>query len=902
MYDIDARWLTSKNPLELPTVRQIAVEAYLRSLATTASYALNSDKLDGYQADAFYLTGSPIATASYSLNSDKLDGYQADAFYLTGSPVATASYSLDSDKLDGQHSSYFEISGTADARVVTHENAFAHANIPTTNEKAALSGSSGTPSGTNKYVTDIDKRLDLGSDTDRRGFTSRTSTQISFDGTDEFTLADSGSGWSYYYSGSRCDITGDKTITVASPMVNNTMYYIYIDSTAGDLVTSTSVWTLADSKVPVATIYWNNTATPKYILADERHTCLIDSTMHRFEHFSEGTRLLSGGTIYGLTASSDTPAAKTFGISESKIADEDIFLTISALTDPDGNTPTYYNVFRTSPINWSWAISDMPFKYADLGGGTYGYVEYDNGSGTSTQASNNNFVNSYVVLSNAVSGSEVDSEVSNSPLRYFIVQGRGAYGTAALALGERFDSFDLTGFPVWEAVAIYQITWATTNRPNSVKGRCRYYSTQKITSNIVTTTANSVGTHNSLAGLQGGTSGEYYHLDSLLYASASSFFVSGGASKVSGSDGNVAVIDGSGLAQGFKDGGAPPVLASGFTATGRIVDLVPRLQTVAAGDANCTFGTNYYCIASHATLTAQRTDTLPDAAVYPGALVGIADDTTHASNNAGTFPIIIQSGGGTIDGRTEITISVRNGRLFFVSDGTNWHLIDGPSAWLPPGKVKCYADIPAAPVDADEFTGLTGQSRAGALTGWTGVNLTDVSATVLTNGEGCLVNYAGEANMLFGWVRAVPAASNWTIEGCVSPFGVLVDYWGAGLIVAQGTTVASNKVVCFGPAMSENAFRYWEAFWSADWNSFPIVDQYGAIQSSLPYWLRISYVYSTNTFTLSMSQDGIGWVVVQVYSPTAALPGTWTHYGFGGFAGAAPITGTALWRYWRRTA
>jgi hypothetical protein len=39
-----------------------------------------------------------------------------------------------------------------------HEAAYTHANIPTTDEKAALPGTSGTPSITNKYVTDADAR------------------------------------------------------------------------------------------------------------------------------------------------------------------------------------------------------------------------------------------------------------------------------------------------------------------------------------------------------------------------------------------------------------------------------------------------------------------------------------------------------------------------------------------------------------------------------------------------------------------------------------------------------------------------------------------------------------------------------------------------------------------------
>ena len=71
-----------------------------------------------------------------------------------------------------------------------------------------------------------------------------------------------------------------------------------------------------------------------------------------------------------------------------------------------------------------------------------------------------------------MANNEADSEISTSPYRYWFVQGRGSYSSAALAAAESFGSFSLTGFPTNEGVAIYQITWATTNRPDSIKGRC----------------------------------------------------------------------------------------------------------------------------------------------------------------------------------------------------------------------------------------------------------------------------------------------------------------------------------------------------------------------------------------------------------------------------------------------
>ena len=68
--------------------------------------------------------------------------------------------------------------------------------------------------------------------------------------------------------------------------------------------------------------------------------------------------------------------------------------------------------------------------------------------------------------------------------------------------------------PVVEGVAIYQLTWWHNTEPNSVKGRCTFYSIQQVNTNITTTTAVSITAHNTLAGLDGGETGYYGHLTS----------------------------------------------------------------------------------------------------------------------------------------------------------------------------------------------------------------------------------------------------------------------------------------------------------------------------------------------------------------------------------------------------
>ena len=347
----------------------------------------------------------------------------------------------------------------------------------------------------------------LGIDINRYGFLSRAETNLSFDGTDTITLADKGSGWSYYRAGVKCTITGNKTVPCATPIVDGTLYYIYIDSTTGALV-SGSAWTLNDTKVPVATLYWDSALTPKFILADERHTCKIDRAYHREHHFADGTETRAPGTIDGFTAASDTDTDKVFSLTDASIFDEDLFFDILDLAKPDGNTDVYPILYRTSANTYEWVLSDMPFKYTDVAG-TYGFIEYDL-NGTSTPSAANRFVNTYLFLSNSVANDETDPEVSTASTRILILQGRGSYTSVDAAKAETFAIS--AGFPVAEGVVVYQFTWSTTNRPDTVKGRCRYVSTQSVNGNVTTSAIALNYLHNLLLGIDGGSVGEYYHM------------------------------------------------------------------------------------------------------------------------------------------------------------------------------------------------------------------------------------------------------------------------------------------------------------------------------------------------------------------------------------------------------
>jgi hypothetical protein len=145
----------------------------------------------------------------------------------------------------------------------------------------------------------------------------------------------------------------------------------------------------------------------------------------------------------------------------------------------------------------------MPFKWNT----STNTIQWDN-NGTATDATDNQYINSYLILSNIA-----------GKARHLIVPGRTAYTTLAAAQAEDPSTFTFNGFPSAEFVMVYQLTWYANlsgGGADTSSGRCSLIATpKKIAVGAIATssTAGSVD-HNSLSGLQGGIANEYYHLTS----------------------------------------------------------------------------------------------------------------------------------------------------------------------------------------------------------------------------------------------------------------------------------------------------------------------------------------------------------------------------------------------------
>jgi hypothetical protein len=271
-----------------------------------------------------------------------------------------------------------------------------------------------------------------------------------------FHLLDAGAGWDYYRAGIKYHISGDKTVDMVGTPPAAGLYYIGIDAVDGTLMISTIPWTLEDTQVSVATIWFNDGMTPKYYLADERHTVLMDRRVHDYLHKTRGTQVYGFPTLTGPDVAPVIPtdANNTYGITSTTLFDEDIVETLAQLIRPAGVTSDYTIFYRTALTTYGWQASVEPFLY---GGGSY--IQYDN-AGTLTTGISNRYYNTYILL--------FDLESTIHPL----LVGRGEFTTLAAAQAEDPTTFTLTGLNVSEIVFAYQFTWHTLAAYGTL-GKCR---------------------------------------------------------------------------------------------------------------------------------------------------------------------------------------------------------------------------------------------------------------------------------------------------------------------------------------------------------------------------------------------------------------------------------------------
>ena len=333
-----------------------------------------------------------------------------------------------------------------------------------------------------------------------RGFENITSSTLSFN---ESTLTFNISGsFNIWQGGVKYAHTSD-TQVITNTTGSHFLYY-----NASNVFTySMTPWDILVD-VPIALVYWDS-ITQKGILVEERHGIVMDSITHNYLHSTRGTQLISVGALSGYTPTETNPtsAGQTYGIGATTIADEDLITTTSAFIDGS----TYTCVSRTGSST-AWTITtgrNLPF----LVGAANSYIAYNlNTGGTWSLAQYATtgatvFGNYYLVAIPAI----------ETRYQYVLVPGQATYSTLALAQGESPNNLDLTGFPFAEFVFIYRISYRYS-QTYTATNRGRIEAVASINSNVITSGIVPSTNHNSLNGLQGGTTSEYFHLTASEYS------------------------------------------------------------------------------------------------------------------------------------------------------------------------------------------------------------------------------------------------------------------------------------------------------------------------------------------------------------------------------------------------
>lgn len=329
----------------------------------------------------------------------------------------------------------------------------------TIDEKAALQGSVGSPSGSNRFLTEDDLRANSGVVTfEPNGFPNLTDSAISFvPGTRTFTIAPTGASFDTYSKGTNFNYTSPQSVVIPN---TTGLHFIYFDAT-GVLVSSLTPWAFGAGLVFVATVYWNSAVPTQYVLGEERHGLVMDWRTHEYLHNTRGAVFVTGFVLSGYTLNTDTDAAVQVGLGNGIIADEDLLHSIVHAAAPANPfeqilaDPAEIPVYHRSGAGGPWvrdAATTFPFKNFAGGSNRVAYNSVSGGVWGQTEVANNDYTAVWIFA-------------TNDPTEPIIaVQGQREDDTLSLARANNgFESLALGALPAAEWKVLWRLIYQTGN-------------------------------------------------------------------------------------------------------------------------------------------------------------------------------------------------------------------------------------------------------------------------------------------------------------------------------------------------------------------------------------------------------------------------------------------------------
>jgi len=199
---------------------------------------------------------------------------------------------------------------------------------------------------------------------------------------------------------------------------NDGLYCHYFDGT--NYVWSTNGFASFDN-IMIACVYKDATVS---IGLKETHGCTMDSDDHRNQHYGVGTQKQAGGTLSQVVVNSYTAADRRPYVSETKILDEDLAVTLSALAT---NSYTQVSLSGTvsgtneGTLTWALASADV----VNLTTTRPNVNILTSGTGVLTPMTAGRFMSVWLI---AV---QVTDDANSQQFRYIWVQGQNQTTTAA---------------------------------------------------------------------------------------------------------------------------------------------------------------------------------------------------------------------------------------------------------------------------------------------------------------------------------------------------------------------------------------------------------------------------------------------------------------------------------------
>jgi len=359
------------------------------------------------------------------------------------------------------------------------------------------------------------------SEWNQNGFENRTDSELTWtDSTPDRTLSiqptATGVPFNYWIAGVKYSSTGD---TVQITDVEG-VHFIYYD---GDTLTTvanpsyTTIVSLIETKALVSIVYWNATDNEGIYIGEERHGKNMSPVTHTYLHFTEGLRYLSGLGLNTLSVDqngNDNEDAQ-FGIDTGEVTDEDLFFNISAIISTIG-LPIYYMTGATPTWNKTINTGYSVLKTGSTGEDRLAWNEYTGGAWQLTEVGNLQFV-----LCHIFATTEKDKPM-------IAIVGQDTYTTktkAQTGAESEIRELILNDILFPEIRPIATVIFQTRDNYNNTM-KARVISTDEgddyidWRSEVISRVEISTTNHNALTGLQGGTTGEYYHLTSADYTEA----------------------------------------------------------------------------------------------------------------------------------------------------------------------------------------------------------------------------------------------------------------------------------------------------------------------------------------------------------------------------------------------